>query len=196
MRDIGCLTPMWTHRPFPYTSEEPHIAATLCAAGLQVSRKIQLLELELHIFNLMTRASELVTGWRMGRELLAGAGKSNGAAFASNWAFCRGWGLGPEATPARYIQALKDLKDFRAGLHSAAWEIGAWPVFLAGTQTAMSLCPTINCLYIFCRPLPQSCEFRRDQEVTFSDNEDAEAKKRKREKAGSEGSGPPKEVVS
>ena len=105
MRDIGCLAPMWTHWPSPYTSEEPNVAATLCAAGLQVSRKIQLPELELHIFNLMTCASELVTGWQMGRELLAGAGKSNGAAFASNWAFCRGWGVGPEATPARYIQA-------------------------------------------------------------------------------------------
>ena len=63
------------------------MAATLCAAELQVSREIQLPEIELRIFNLAIPAYELVTGWRKGRRLgllkfLASAGKSNGAICA------------------------------------------------------------------------------------------------------------------
>ena len=47
-----------------YASEELHIAATLCAAELQVSRNIQLSEVELRIFSLATSANELVPGRR------------------------------------------------------------------------------------------------------------------------------------
>ena len=47
---------------FNYSTEELHIAATLCAAELQVSRKIEATGLELRIFNLAISANELVTG--------------------------------------------------------------------------------------------------------------------------------------
>ena len=52
-----------------YSSDELFIAATLCAAGLQASREIQLPELEIRVFDLVIPDNELVTGWRKGRRL-------------------------------------------------------------------------------------------------------------------------------
>ena len=78
--------------------------------------EIQLLE-QLRICNSAISANELVTGWREGRHLglikfVAETGKSDGAVYTPNWARRRGWGLGPEATLARYLQALEVLKNF------------------------------------------------------------------------------------
>ena len=66
--DASCWLPHTdvNSQDFSHTSEELYVAATLCAAGLQVSRKTQLPELELHTFNLATSANELVTGWWKG----------------------------------------------------------------------------------------------------------------------------------
>ena len=116
-------------------------------------------------------ANDLVTGWRKGCKLgliqfLAEAGKSNGSVYTCDWAFRRGWGLGPEATPARHLQAIKALKAFPPILHLTAWEIGACPVLLAGTQTAMSSGWIINYLYSFCRVPSQSCEFRHERRAS------------------------------
>ena len=77
---------------FRYSAGELHIAATFCATELQVSRNIQLPELELDTFDLASSANELVTGWWRGRQLglvkfLASAGKSNGATFTLNRLF-------------------------------------------------------------------------------------------------------------
>ena len=149
---------------FSYTSEEPYIAATLCAAEPEVSRKIQQLELEPHIFDFAASANELVTSSRKGRQpglvkFSAGAGKSNGAVNTLNCAFYRGWGLAPEARPARYMQGLKDLKNFPPCLHLAAWKIGDWPVLMAGAQTTMSLGWIISYSHSFRRGLPQTCEY-------------------------------------
>lgn len=89
-------------------------------------------------------ANELVTGWWEGRQLglikfLAGNGRGNGVAYSCDWLFLRGWGFDFEATPARHLQAIKDLKAFPSSLQLTAWRIGAWPVLPVGTQTAMSL---------------------------------------------------------
>ena len=83
-----------------YASGELHIAATFCAAELQVSREIRLSELELHIFSLASPANELVTGLWKGRQLghikfLASGAKGDGASFALNGAYRRAWGLEP-----------------------------------------------------------------------------------------------------
>ena len=171
--------------------------ATLCAAELQASREIQAPELELRIFKLVMSANGLVRGWRKGRQLgliqfLAEAGKSNGSVYTYAWVFRRGWGLGPEATPARHLQAMKALKSFPPIIHLTYWEIGACPVLLAGTQTALSWGWIINYLYSFRRAFPQSCEFRRGREPSSSDGEEAKAKKRKLKEVGSEGSELPK----
>ena len=115
---------------FNYSTEELRIAATLCAAELQVSRKIEATELELRIFNLAVLANGLVTGRRKGRQLgliklLAEAGKSSGAAYTLDWAPRRGRGIGPEATPARYSQAIKDLETFPSFFAGfASWDSG------------------------------------------------------------------------
>ena len=182
---------------FTHTRVQLRTAATLCAAELQVSREIQAPELELRIFKLATSPNDLVTGWRKGRQLgliqfLAEAGKSNGSVYTYAWAFRRGWGLDPEATPARHLQAINALKSFPPIIHLTDWEIGACPVLLAGTQTALSWGRIINYLYSFCRTFPQSCEFRREREPSSSDGEEAKAKKRKLKEVGSEGSELPK----
>ena len=157
-----------------------------------MSRKIQLPKSELRILNLAISANELVTGWWKGRQLglikfSAGAGERYAAVYALKWAARRGWGLDPEATPARYLQAIKELKNSPSSLGNRGLAL-----FLAGTQAAMSLGWIINYLFSMRCAFPQSCEFRRDQEVTSSDNEEAEAKRRKPEEAGFEGSGLPK----
>ena len=124
--DIGCSAP----QSFNYSTEELRIAATLRAAELQVSRKIEATELELRIFNLAVLADGLVTGRRKGRQLgliklLAEAGKSSGAVYTLDWAPRRGRGIGPEATPARYSQAIKDLETFPSFFAGfASWDSG------------------------------------------------------------------------
>ena len=140
---------------------------------------------------------DLVAGWRKGRQLgliqfLAEAGESNGSVKTCAWAFRRGCGLGPEATPARHLQAIKALKSFPPIIHLTYWEIGACPVLLAGNQTAMSLGRIINYLYSFFRAFPQSCEFRHEREPSSPDGEETEAKKRRLKEVGSEGSELPK----
>ena len=142
-------------------------------------------------------ANELVTGWWKLRqlgiiEILAGAGEGNGVTYTFAWAFRVGWGLGSGATPARHLQAIKDLRASPSSLHLTTWELGAWPVLLAGTQTAMILGRIINYLYSFCRVFPQSCEFHREREASSLGDEEADAKKRKLEEVGPEGSELPK----
>ena len=97
----------------------------------------------------------------------------------------RAWGLDPKAAPFRFLQALKDMKDFPSSLHLTAWQLGARPVLLAGTQTAMSFGWVANYLSSFCRAFPQKCELRRGIESSSSDEQEIEAKKRKLGKAGS-----------
>ena len=80
---------------FKYARVQLRTAATLCAAELQVSRKIQAPELQLRIFKLVMSANGLVRGWWKGRQLgliqfLAEAGKSNGSVYTYAWAFRRG----------------------------------------------------------------------------------------------------------
>ena len=99
-----------------YSFEELHIAATFCAAELHVSRNIQLPEIELHTFDLVASADELVTGWWKGRQLglvefSASARASNGATFTVNGMHRRSWGSDPQATPALYLQARKDMNE-------------------------------------------------------------------------------------
>ena len=170
------------------------MAATLCSADLEVSRKFQFPEIEPRIFYLAISANELVTGWRKGRQLgpikfLASAGEGNGASFTFVGIPRRAWRLDPEAAPARYLQPLKDLKVFRASLHLTAWKLGAWPVLLAWAQTTMSSGWIANYLYSSCRAPPEKCEFHLDKEKSSSDNEEAEAKKRKLGEADPEDSG-------
>ena len=102
---------------FKYTRVQLRTVATLRAAELQASRKIQAPELELRIFKLVASANGLVTGWRKSRQLgliqfLAEAGKSNGSVYTYAWAFRRSWGVDPEATPARHLQDIEALNSF------------------------------------------------------------------------------------
>ena len=113
-----------------YASEELHIAATSCAAEHKASRNVQLPEPELHIFSVASSASEPIPGWWEGRQLglvefSASAAQSNGASFTLNGAYRRASSLEPRATPARYFQALKDMKDSPTSSHLTAWRLGA-----------------------------------------------------------------------
>ena len=127
-----------------YTSEELRVAATFCAAELQVSRDTQPSELELHVFSLASSARELIAGWRKGRQLgltkfLASAGTHNGASFTLNGVFRREWGLKPKASPEHIIRPMEDMARIPSSLRLTAWRLGAWPALFTGTQTAMSL---------------------------------------------------------
>ena len=136
-----------------YTSREPHITATFCAAEPQVS------EPELHICGLASSANELIAGWWKGRQLgrikfLASAAKRNAASPTLNGAYRRAWGLEPRATLDRALRAIKDMKEFPSSLHVAAWKLGDWPALLTGTQAAMSFGWIVDFLFSFCRASP------------------------------------------
>ena len=174
---------------FCYPYEELRIAATFCAADLQVYRNIQLPESELRTFDLASPANELVTGWWKGRrlcldEFLASAGESDGASFTLDGLLRRAWGLDFHAKPVRFLQALKDMKDFPSILHLTAWKLEAWSVLPAGTQTAMSLGWIANYLCSSCRAFPQGCELRRSTGSSCSGEQEIEAKKRNLGKEG------------
>ena len=77
---------------------------------------------------------------------------------------------------------MKDMADFPASLHLAAWKIGAWPALMSATQTTMSLGWIIRYLFDFCRALPERCEFHHDVAESSSEEEIGASKKRKVEK--------------
>ena len=127
---------------FSYSEEDLFISAVFCAAELQVSRKAQMRDLELHIFGLVTSANKLITGWRKGKQLglvrfLAAAARHNGANFAPNGVSHRAWGLDPNAKLEDLVRAVRDIDQFPSSLHLAAWKLGAWPVLMTGTQTTI-----------------------------------------------------------
>ena len=70
-----------------------------------------------------------ITGWRQRSQLvifslLYEALTAHGVAF-DGAAVCReGWGLFRAATPQRIVQALDDIRGFRASLRLLAWKIG------------------------------------------------------------------------
>ena len=106
---------------FSYSEEDLYISAVFCAAELQVSRKAQMHDLELHIFGLVTSANKLITGWWKGRQLglvrfLAAAARHNGAIFAPNGVSRRAWGLGPNAKLEDLVRAVRDLDQFPSSL--------------------------------------------------------------------------------
>ena len=155
---------------FIYTSEELRIAATFCAAELQVSGKIR--------FSEIGRASFI--------KFLASAAKSNGASFTPNGAHRRARGLEPRAPPDRILHAMKDMKEFLSSLHLTAWKLGAWPALFSGAQAAISLGWVINFFFSFCRALPERCEIHHNALGSSSEEELGQAKKRKLEGEQSE----------
>ena len=194
----GLIQPCWGHpnasywllhtksdpRAFIYSEEDLYIATVFCAAELQVSRDVKFPDLELFVFGLAPSANQLITGWWKGRQLglvrfLAAAAKHNGAIFSPNGVSRRAWGLGPKAKLDDISRAIKDLAKFPSSLHLAAWEIGAWPMLITGTQTAMSLGRIIRYLFDFARALPDRCEFHHAAESSSSEEDEDQAKKRK-----------------
>ena len=107
--------------------------------------------------------------------------------YTLNWAFRRGWGFGPEATPARYLQA-----EFSFQLAFGGLEDRGLNRFVSWNPDRFELRMDRHLVYTFCRAMPQTSEFHHGQEATFPGNEEAEAKKRKLEEPGSEGSEPRK----
>ena len=141
------ICPLWGHQnashhllrteatddAFSYSEEDLYISAVFCAAELQVSRKAEMHELELHIFNLVTSANKLITGWWKGKQLglisfWATAARHHGALFAPNGVSHKAWGLEPKAKLEDLVRAVRDVNEFPSSLHLAAWKLGAWPV--------------------------------------------------------------------
>ena len=168
---------------FSFSDEDLYISAVFCAAELQVSRKAETPELEMHIFNLVTSANKLITGWWKGKQLglvrfLAAAARHNGAIFAPNGVSHKAWGLDPNAKLEDLVRAVRDVDQFPSSLHLTAWKLGAWPILLVGTQTTMSLGWVLRYLYDFQRALPDRCEDHRTLAATSSEEEEL-SKKRK-----------------
>ena len=197
------ICPLWDHQnasyhllcteatddAFSYSEEDLKISAVFCAAELQVSRKADMRELELHIFNLLTAANKLITGWWKGKQLglisfWATAARHNGAIFAQNGVSHKAWGLDPTSKLEDLVRAVKDVNQFPSSLHLTAWKLGAWPVLLTGTQTTMSLGWMSRYLFDFQRALPSRCEFHRTLASTSSEEEEL-SKKRKLSKGAS-----------
>ena len=78
------------------------------------------------------------------------------------------------------------MAEFPSRLHLAAWEPGAWPALLTGTQAAMNLGWVIRYLLSFCRALPERCEIHHNAPGSSSGEEMGEAKRRNLEDEQSE----------
>ena len=205
MPEKELISPYWDHQnasyqllhtvaasdAFSYSEEDLYISAVFCAAELQVSRKAEMHELELHIFNLVTSANKLITGWWKGKQLglisfWATAARHHGAIFAPNGVSHKAWGLDPNAKLEDLVRAVRDIDQFPSSLHLTAWKLGAWPVLLTGTQTTMSLGWVTRYLFDFQRALPDRCEFHRTLAATSSEEEELSKKRKLSKGADSE----------
>ena len=141
-------------------------------------------DLELIVFGLASSANQLITGRWKGRQLglvrfLANAAKHNGATYSRNGVSRRAWGLDPQASLDNILRPIKDLSEFPSSLHLTAWKIGAWPVLMTGTQTAMSFGRILRYLFDSARAMPDRCEFHHAVEASSSEEEEDQAKNRK-----------------
>ena len=94
------------------------------------------------------------------------------------------WGLYPAATPQRIFLILNDILSFQSSLHLLAWEIGAWPAKMLGTQTAISSGWIVSFLFNLAHQLPMDCDRHWDSPPSSSSEGGAPCAKREWEPTG------------
>ena len=178
-------------KPFEYADEHPLRAAALCAAQFQISRKPEPSSIEEYLLKALIAAGTRPAGCRRGGQLglisfISESAKFNGADFDGTFVTHQGWGIFPGASAQRLNQALNDVRSSPPSLQLLAYDIGAWPTRMLGTQAAICLGWVASYLVSSATQDPMGPEISPIEPPSFPDScpRDGPNMKRRREATG------------